>query len=534
MPTPSTRHATKVTRDQAIAELWRRGELGWLLKPSQRPIYAAIKLALWGLGGYLNPTGAFASYVLELVRRFGKSFICGVIACELCIQKKHARVHWAAETGKQVTRILIPNMRIILESCPPDMKPTWLKSEDKWVWPTTGSEIYMVGCEDEAKADRLRGDGSDLFIPDEAGHIDPLEYVLKSIATYMVLRTNGRILIPSTPAKTPGHAFVYYAVAHEASGAYQHRTIFESDLTPEQIERVWEGSGGGTDKTGWEETGTTDWMREGLAMRVVDATRAVLPEFVAAKKTCIAAWPRPDYFDAYTACDIGWDPDLTFVVFAYYDFKAAKLIIEDELVLARMTTDVFAGGIDPRTGAHVLDDMGAEAIGVKDIEDRLWSSHWDKLEQQRLAFTPEVRREVHKRTGDVDDRIISDLIKNHSLSFMKTAKHDKDSAINELRMWLKADRVRINPRCKQLIAHCEAGIWNKRRTEYERVKGFGHFDGIDALVYLRRNVDEQRNPYPDVPYEIASQPERHHIRVPVGLDPLQGLANLFATPGQGA
>jgi hypothetical protein len=58
------------------------------------------------------------------------------------------------------------------------------------------------------------------------------------------------------------------------------------------------------------------------------------------------------------------------------------------------------------------------------------------------------------------------------------------------------ERIIINPRCKQLIFHLKNATWNKNKTEYERSLDGGHYDLIDALAYLVRNIAYTRNPYP--------------------------------------
>ena len=49
-------------------------------------------------------------------------------------------------------------------------------------------------------------------------------------------------------------------------------------------------------------------------------------------KKIVKEWPKPPFFDAYVGMDLGF-VDLTVVVFGYYDFRAAKIIIEDEIVI---------------------------------------------------------------------------------------------------------------------------------------------------------------------------------------------------------
>ncbi len=497
--------------DGLFSALWRAGDLRFKLRPYQAPLYRDITEKLWGLGSegtptYLEPTGEQRRFILEIHRKFGKSVLCGLIASELCVIKPGARVYWGAETQKQVTGFLLPIMQeYVLDDCPDDLRPKWRAKDSEYVWPN-GSKIILGGCEDEAKCNRLRGPQCDLFIIDEAGQVSTLDYLYRSVVLWMTSRTGGRVLIPSSPATSPGHSFTSFCIkAESGDGGYAHRDIYQSDMPQRVIEELMRECGG---------EDTAAWRREGLALREVDSTRAILPEFTTHKKTIVEVMERPDYFDTYEASDIGWDPDLTFHIFGYYDYTRAVLIIEDEIVLARMTTDVYAAAIKAK-------------------REELWGAYWDRLESEWEFGEPEIKREPYRSVGDVPDLVVADLSKNHGLHVEKTAKHDKHSAINDARVLIRDGRLRIHPRCKQLIAHCEAGIWNQRHSSYDRIEGFGHFDGCDATIYLVRNLDQQHDPAPRIPVAMRKNPERHHIRPLAEADPLQSLADLFV-PNIGA
>ena len=60
------------------------------------------------------------------------------------------------------------------------------------------------------------------------------------------------------------------------------------------------------------------------------------------------------------------------------------------------------------------------------------------------------------------------------------------------------NKIKIDSKCKTLIDHCKYGVWNEQRTSYQRTASMGHFDAIDALVYLVRNLIRDSNPI-DVP-----------------------------------
>ena len=82
--------------------------------------------------------------------------------------------------------------------------------------------------------------------------------------------------------------------------------------------------------------------------------------------------------------------------------------------------------------------------------------------------------------------------------------------------------------CPELVGHLRAAIWNKQRTKFEFVDGFGHFDGVDALKYLCRHVVRGHNPWPSTAYDTG---EEDHLLTPradrAELAELEELRSLF-------
>lgn len=454
--------------EAARAELWRRGELRYRLRKHQKPIYDELRLLLWGIGAggsYAKPKGTQLKYLLKCHRRFGKSGLCAFVVNEMGQQLPNARMNWAAETTIQVEKIILPNMDMATRDCPKDLKPEW--KNGAFHWHHTGAVLYTSGCEDERKADRLLGDASDLFILDEAGSIWPLEYVYKQVVLWMGSDRDGVVIMPSTPAKTPAHYFRTLCIKAEAGdGGYAERTVYDSEWDEARLKRLADECGG---------TDTTEWRRQALAEDVIDETRAIIPEFSEHKDEVVCEWPRPEYFDCYTGMDVGYSPSMTGLGFAIWDFPNAVLSIEDEAELSKMTTDVLA-----------------ETVHEK--ESGLWSEHFEQMRETQ-PFREDLH-EVRYRVSDVSPILLADLATLHKLYFSASRKDNLDAAINKVRLWIKTGKLRIHPRCKRLIAQLEAGIWNQRRTSFQFVDGFGHFDLIAMLVYLVRAIDEQRNPFP--------------------------------------
>jgi hypothetical protein len=168
---------------------------------------------------------------------------------------------------------------------------------------------------------------------------------------------------------------------------------------------------------------------------------------------------RPSHYDAYVAMDPG-HIDLWAVLFGYHDFLEQLLVIEDEIVVSRKPTSVLAAMI-------------------RDKERALWGAQAPCL-----------------RVSDTAAQTICDLQNDHGITFVTTAKDDKRAALARLRRRIQEQRIVIHPRCVHLRAHLECGVWRPSGVDYAHSDEHGHFDAIDALLYLDRNIDTTHNPFP--------------------------------------
>jgi hypothetical protein len=218
-------------------------------------------------------------------------------------------------------------------------------------------------------------------------------------------------------------------------------------------------------KTGGEESAT--WRREYLALDVYDSESSIVPEFVKHESEIVEACTRPEYCDKFTVGDIGF-VDLSFWLFGYYDFERALIVVEDELVFsAKATSDQV-----PALRKREVELWGAQSKPTRWV---------DASPLVRAEFT---RADRDYAVGAADNR-------------------DLDATVNQLRLATQRLRYRIDPRCRQLIAHLKNGTWNRTRTGFERVDGFGHFDGVAAMVYTAKHCLTNRNPFPS-PRDVLS------------------------------
>jgi hypothetical protein len=405
-------------------------------------------------------------FVLCCSRRDGKSTLCCTLALGVCLQQARAQVRYAAPTSKMGRTIVEPLMRELLTDCPPEALPVYGKLDGVWRFPSTGAELHLVGC-DNGGHERLRGAGLDLGILDEAGFIDELDYVVKSILQPQTLTTGGRLLLASTPSKTPAHDFTAYCTEAEARGSYVHRTIYDSPHISDAQRAEFMAEAGGAE--------SSNWRREYLARFVVDESSAVVPEFARHEDAVVTELERPLYFDSYVAMDVGYH-DLTVALLGYYDFTRARVVVEDEVVLARATSDVIDAAVAAR-------------------EEALWP-----------GLVP------YMRVVDAPPLVIAELNRD-GRPWVPTRKDAKDAQVNALRRAVAEHKLAIHPRCTTLRAHLRHAVWNTARTSYARSAGSGHFDAVDAAVYLVRAVDQSRNPYPALSSGVTY--ENHHI--PAGL-----------------
>jgi hypothetical protein len=455
-----------LTPEAARQILWFKGNITFLFDVNQAVLYKTYKdsdekVVVWNCS-----------------RGLGKSYALCVIAIQECLSNPKALVKYCCPKQKDARQIIQPLIRDIIESCPLELRPRFNVAEGAYKF-SNGAQIQLSGL-DNGRAESLRGGSSVLCIVDEAGSksLKDLEYIVQSILLPAVTRTrkiNGKIILASTPPVSEAHPFVKFLRIAELSGSLVTRDIYTNPrMTERMIEDIIKSCRG---------KDTTAFKREYLCQIITEEDSAVIPEFNEdLRNRIIKEWKRPPFFDYYTAMDIGFK-DMTVVLFAYFDFKHNKLIIEDEFVTngKKATTAALAAGIKQKEAEHFAD-----------------------------AFTGELRP-AYKRVSDNNLIVINDLWELHGLSFIPTKKDDAEAALNNLRMMLANEQIIINPRCITLIRHLKDATWNKNRTSYDRSADNGHFDAVDSAKYLVRNVDFFKNPYPSG-YGAASRENMFQYR----------------------
>lgn len=440
--------------DSVVAEkLWRSKIVNWKFHPAQMDIYEKLMLSTGNI------------FVINCSRQIGKSFFLCAYAVEFALQRPDLKICYLASTAKSVKKIIIPRIREILKDCPEDLKPVYKKNEQVYVF-GNNSEIHIAGTDAE-RAENIRGQNFHLIICDEAGFMDRLDYVVSSILAPMTLITNGRIILSSTPPPSPDHPFRDFVNDAIANGCYIKKTIKDNpQVTEEQIKKIMKDAKG---------PDSVAWRREYLAELITDTEKAVIPEateellneitkqvvpfdmnaVVSANQVL-----KPMFYDCYTVADLGYT-DNTGILFAYWDFQAAKLVIEDEALFNKPNTKQIAEI-------------------VKEKELILWNG-----------------KKPYGRYCDGNPITIGDLGTLHNLPFKKTRNDELEASVNAMRIFLYDKKVVISPKCKNLLTQLHNAIWDNARRSFARSGSTGgHYDLVAALMYLIRNVQRHHNPFP--------------------------------------
>lgn len=446
----------EISREKAVELLWREGVLDFKLSEPQKIIKKGIV------------EDATKISVVMCARRLGKTYLMLTMAFEVCLKTPGAIVKYVFPKQKAAKRNIFPEIRKIAMDCPKDLMPE-LKVADLLVQFPNGSQIQLAGC-DSGNIENIRGGNSHLNIVDEAGFADDLKYAVRSVLAPTTKLTKGRTILVSTPSRSENHEFIQdFVLPYMAEDRIKVFSIFDNPQFTEAIIK---------DALDDYPEGEKDpeFRREYMCEIIRNAEKAILPSFNTEAELEIVTdqYVRPVYYDPYVSFDIG-GVDLSAILFAYYDYENACLVVEDELIA------------DGTTNTEIL------AALIQEKEKQLWENPLDKSQ-----IPP------YLRVIDTNNKILAtDLQKLHGLTFTPVKKDQKQAAINSLDVAISRRQIKIHPRCKHLIYHMKMAEWNKSQSDFKRLKDSpsgkirgGHADALAAMVYLHRSIVKSHNPFP--------------------------------------
>jgi len=385
----------------------------------------------------------------EMNRRFGKTFTTFLRLHEILSRSKNWVARWCEPWKNQCREILQPEIQKISSLIPESTRPIWRNTDSFYEFPTSGSRLYLRGV-NEDKGESARGAASHIIVLDEVGSYKDTEYIINEVLLPQLLTTKGQMIMIGTPPRKLDHPYYKYKQQAIEQGCFIQKTINDCNWFDDKDKEQMCAAVGGKDSAAWK--------REFLCEPVADSETLVVPEFSELDHVRDVI-EMPKHFDIYISMDSGFH-DHTAVLIAILDFVKSKVLILDELFVKSQNSQEISDAIKEKIKFH---------FGTK---------------------TP------YRYVCDAQAQVIYDLNTLHGLPFVPPLKDDKFAAINAMRIKFQEKRVEVHRRCHNLIFQCKVGMWNERRTDFERSKLVGHLDSIAALVYLLRTVDWHKNPFP--------------------------------------
>lgn len=458
----------KYTPEEARELLWGAGELSWKLEYPQKKIY-----------DFIQDRKNQKVTVVNCSRRIGKTFVSCLIASQECVKNPKTIVKFIAPEAKMIRSIISPILDEIFDDAPDHLIPKFNRIDSKYEFRHNGSEIQLAGA-DNQNYQNLRGGNSHICIVDEAGFISDLKPAVKSVLLPTTITTKGRILIISTPPEQGDHDFVEYMdkaalkdnlfvmTIKDYIAAFKEINEEPTRITQDELDTMIDEYGG---------ENSIEFRRELMCEVLTSVDSAVCPEFTKQVEDDIVQHIEelPPYFDCYTGLDIG-GRDNTAALLAYYDYLNNRVVVRKEVIIP---------------GPEMTTKRLAEEIRA--AEDSTW---FDKKSESI--------REPSMRISDNNNLILlNDLNLQYGIHFLPTIKDDKRAAVNLLRQKIAAKEIIIDPSCKQLLHELRTGSWEANGKNFKRKNG-SHLDCVDALIYMIRAINYQKNPYP-ANYEMVGQ-----------------------------
>lgn len=387
----------------------------------------------------------------EASRRFGKTTTILTYVLEES-EKTQKITRWCEPWKNQCREIVMPEISQIQNRVDSRLHWGFNKTDSVYTNDRNGSQLYLRGVNDD-RGESARGTKADFIVADEFGTWREPGYIVDEVLRPQLLTTRGKLIYTGTPPRDLTHDF--YAVKDKAviEGRFIQRLITDNEgLTEKEIQDFVDSLGG------WDSPAV---RRELLCQKIIDPNFSLIPEW---KEEYEREFELDEYFKfyhKYEALDIGIR-DLTVCGYGHYDFKKATLFIHDETVI---------------NGPEMTTELLAHMIKAK--------------EPQVFQALP-----VYRRVSDIDLLLINDLRQLHQLYFSPTDKGELEQMINEVRIWVKAGRIIVHPRCTQTIGCLRYGIWDDNRKKFARSSSYGHFDAMAMLMYMVRNIDTRTNPIP--------------------------------------
>jgi hypothetical protein len=490
---------SELAQRRDLDRLWRAGRLSWKLDEHQLRVYEHYRA--WESQPQVEskPGDMPRIFVMDVSRRWGKTFLCDLIKIEDCIRQPGSLHTYACAFAKDIAEIILPLTDDICEDAPEDVRPQFRSSHQgrsMGLFFPNGSQLRLVGIDMNPRG--LRGRGSDGFCVSEAGHVKKLKRTVSDVVyPQFQRRAHARMILESNAPEDIDHDFDKYFVPDaQRRQAYVFQTIDDNQALPESEKQEFIDAAGGR--------GAPTCEREYYGVRVRDPQRTVIPEFQ--QSVHVVSITMPKYAQAYGSADPG-TRDKYGLVFAYWDWARQVLVVRRSWAKTNAGLRDVADVV--RTANRELwgvgQAVGPGSAGYKDADRSPEPLQW--WDGEKLRDNP------YRQISDTDARAIGELNREHDVKFTaadkRLAKKEAQSGsarrlpeakLASLRQAFRDNRIEISVEdvpdgdYGALAIQLQNGRWNETRTDFERTDELGHLDCVMALAYLWHAIDKNTNP----------------------------------------
>lgn len=436
---------------EALRLAWESGDLRYKMRLSQLEIQDA----------WIASQNRGHKFYIESTRRLGKSSFGLLLMTEECIKNPGHRWGFFAPVKDGLLDYVEPIIYKTYADCPEDQKPKFDKNRFLLTFPN-GSTIIFRGANNQQHRTRRGLDLNGAFV-DEGRDIDELDDLIESVVMPTLFTSNGWLILSSTPADTKSHPLYRYRTLAEAEKwlfrcPIQKASEYDPvEFSPQKIE-AWKQESLSLPN------GDEIWAREYDCEWIVSSIKAAVREWKDEYIQSPTRDPFYRFYHHYIGLDWGYK-DFTALVFATWDFRKARLVVESELTFS---------------GIEVRSDIIAEAI------------------RRQIVKTWGEDAVVHKMISDSADPILINELNGHpGMNFIPVYKERSlEAMMNQFRVLVSKAQVLIGNNCPMTVSAVRNAVWTDKRDKLDRDAFSRHFDHLMALVYLSRMINFVDNPIP--------------------------------------
>jgi len=432
---------------EALKLAWTIGRLDFRLRASQKLIKQA----------WIAAKETSRKFYINSTRRLGKSSFLLHLMIEECLKRPRSRWAFFAPVKDGLLDYIEPIIEKTLDTCPDALRPKFDRQRFMFQF-SNGSSILFRGSNNQQHRVR-RGLDLDGAGVDEGRDVDDLKDLIDSVIFPALFSSNGYLIISSTPADSFSHdLYSYYQLAAVEGWLFECDIDKAAELDPEDFpaDRIAE----------WKKETQRDdvWLREYKCQWIIDSTRVAVQEWNNAFVREYKADIFYQFYHHYIGIDWG-SKDFTAIVFATWDFKRAKLVVEGELTFS---------------GTQVRSDKIADAITM--MKYKLWGED----------------ASIYRMISDSADPILINELNGHPGMNCTPVYKEKslEAMLNQFRILVSAEKIEVAPTCPMILSNLKSAVWDKTRTALDKDPFNHHFDHLMALVYLTRRLVPNENPIP--------------------------------------